>query len=241
MEHCPRMIQRIFDMNIKKHFLLLLCGWLLFHSCITLDIRRDWDTSSDRKKASQYTDHIPVTAQEIKECLIKDTAYYKIVLIYGLACPNCSDMFKKYYSGRWFETDTSNIRWYFVQNSCSGLDKTKLFLANHGITGVAMYYLRDDNPLFVSSRKNESQFDNLTRYITGNSVVSVGGIPFCFIVNKHGSVKMKYQETPNGTFYLTPMQVEDITLPITELDFKTVDTIRWNGNKLMQCTPHSCN
>lgn len=94
MEHCPRMIQRIFDMNIKKHFLLLLCGWISFHSCITLDIRRDWDTSSDRRKASQYTDHIPVTAQEIKECLITDTAHYKVVLIYGLACPNCSDMFK---------------------------------------------------------------------------------------------------------------------------------------------------
>lgn len=221
---------RLFFASIILFFFCMLQGCNLITIC--------YDTSRSIKKAASYTNQIPITVEELKRTMEEDTSHYKIVVLYDLCCEPCAYKCKNLYSQLIRQTDTSEIKWLFVKTSSGGMSSSEEFLNGCGIF-QKLYYLRDDTPKFAAKISNTERFLMISRFLADCPMINDGyGIPINYIVDKSGRIKLKCQEEGDGSFIIMPMQIEDITKPLRELDFQLMDTIMIKSQAI--CTPQGC-
>ncbi len=212
--------------------ILLITTLCLLSGCDNI-VRICIETPKRIEEASQYTDQIPITAEELKQLIVKDTSHYKIIVLYSVCCGHCLDMFNRTYSHMWQNSDTSQIKWYFIQDDCGGVKWNAEFLTKFGIN-TDMYYMKDTLPEFKTYTEN--RINNLINYIIPSSESTVDnmfGIPTNIIINKKGVAKIKKIKYKNNILrtstYSLPYYEKHDTIPPTlhflqNMDFTKTDT-----------------
>lgn len=230
-----------------KKYVIIISSMIvfLFSGCMF-----NVETSYKIKQAAKYTDQIPITVSDLKQMILDDTTHYKVVVVYYIGCQSCTETLKKYAAPLYNNADTSQLRFYFVQNHCGALKENKKYLEACGIS-APMYYLRDDTPEFSSrfpglfKSWNDEQNNNIANYIfPGCGINGSYGYPMCFVVDKHNHVKLQVNRYSDGVETLTPADLSAITVPIESLYFQAIDTIQFDyksykgGNN--KCTENKC-
>ena len=119
--------------------------------------------------------------------LVSDTTHSKVVVIYDIACHHCRENFAEY-ARLWHEMDTSQMRMYFVQTTCNDFPKVDELFASQNINPT-LYYLLDDTPAFVATRKNEGRYLSIARYLCGRTdLTSPNGIPHYYHADRQGNI-----------------------------------------------------
>lgn len=214
---------------LKRLPIIILC---LLSGCDNI-VRICIETPKRIEEATMYTDQIPITAEKLRQLVEKDTSHYKIIVLYSVCCGPCMDMFKHTYSHMWKNSDTSQIKWYFIQDDCSGVKWNTEFLTNFGIN-TTMYYLRDTLPEFKTY--TEHRINNLINYIipfSEHKVDNMFGVPTDIVINKKGVAKIEKVIYKNNTSrtstYSLPYYEKHDDIPPTlhflqKLDFTKTDT-----------------
>lgn len=181
------------------------------------------------KKSVEYTDHTPLTAENLRTMIMNDTAHYKIVVIYSYCCGPCQEQMRDIYAPMYKTIDTSECKMYFVLDDCGSLPWNADYLAQYGIT--ERYYLRDDDPMFKEG--NEHRLTNIANYVTQpqTAFTRCYYVPLTLIINKEGKVKQLaeiYNDMSFSTAYYLFKMVNIDSLNVQELDYDKIDTIVYN-------------
>ena len=208
------------------------------------------ETSRRIRQAAKYTDQIPITVAELKQMILDDTTHYKVVVVYYIGCQPCTESLKKYAAPLYNNADTSQLRFYFVQNHCGALKKNKEYLESCDIS-APMYYLRDDTPEFsgrfpgLFKSWNDEQNNNIAHYIfPGCGINGSYGYPMHFIIDKHNHVKLQVNRYSDAVLTLVPADLFAITAPIDSIDFYAIDTVQFEYNSYKvnnsKCKKNKC-
>ena len=186
------------------------------------------------EEAKNYTDQIPITIEELKTMIQSDTSHYKIVVIYSICCNPCMDAFKHTYSHLWKNSDTSQIRWYLLQEDCGGVKWNAKTMQQFGIYDK-MYYIRDDNEQFAHD--NEYKMNNLANLITSNNpnFDDIFGEPTSLVIDKKNNVKIRKIKYKGNKFRTASIDLRSYlysdTIPkiqtlqiLKNINFSTIDT-----------------
>lgn len=173
--------------HILKSLAVLALGAMLLQGCISVEVHTPWNREASIKAAQQYANHIPLTVEQLKMMLVSDTTHSKVVVIYDIACHHCRENFAEY-ARLWHEMDTSQMRMYFVQTTCNDFPKVDELFASQNINPT-LYYLLDDTPAFVATRRNEGRYLSIARYLCGRTdLTSPNGIPHYYHADRQGNI-----------------------------------------------------
>ena len=232
---------------MKHSKVLLVCIAILSAGC-TVNV----ETARKIKLSSKYTDQIPITVEELKAMLYEDTAHYQAVVIYSVGCPACEGAFRRFIVPVFKKTDSTLVKWYFIQDQCGALRENPKYLKIMGLGEPRMYYIRDDTPDFSVrfSRYFSKEIQDVNNRISnflfpGNGIDGNHGYPMCFIVNKQNNVKLQMEIYSDGVVETGTAMPLDTNLHINELDFHTMDTVcfgykSFRGGRKERCTEEQC-
>lgn len=226
-----------------KNIAFLIFSIILLSSCgfIETNIETDYKV----RTAHKYPDQIAITKEELKHKLINDTLHYKIVILYKPGCDGCESLFSEAIPKMWNSTDTSKIKWYFIQSDCGTLKWNRKFLEKNGIK-TTMYYFKSNKEKDFSPF-NSSKFNNLANYLFESQSTdfdNLGGIPANFIVDKKGRVKIQLSKYSDGTLRQGTLCINMLDDAVENINFSKADTTFCNYNDDMPeipvCSDHRC-
>lgn len=179
---------------------------LMLQGCITIEVNTLWNKKSSIRKAARYTNHIPLTVEQLRTMLsTPDSTHTKVVIMYDIGCSACRDCFQ-HYPNFLSQHDTTRTHIYFVQTTCNGFDRVDALFAKYGIN-TTLSYLLDDTPAFAATRDNDHRYVNIANYLCGRTDLTIPtGIPHYYIVDYDGSITVTQNIlglptricTPNG-------------------------------------------
>ena len=190
-----------------------------------------------REAQTKYTDHVPLTADDLRHMVIDDTVHYKIVVVYSYCCGPCQQAMPTVYTPLMHSLDTARCRMYFVLVDCGSLPWNADYLARYGIN--TRYYMRDTDSLFLLHVDGEltaqQDWANIANYVfqPRRAFTDCYGVPLTFIVSPDGRVKQEYIRFKDYS-YLTAYDLRDMvqrdSLTVYDLDFDRIDTVRYNSS-----------
>ncbi len=205
----------------RRFFIPISCMVILSALFASGCIRICYESPRKIRQAARYTSQIPLTVKELRSLIDQDTSQYKLVVLYSNCCGFCSKRFGDTYSPLWHQLDSSKVSWYFVQIDCGGVKWNEEYLKSYGIS-TTMYYIRDDSPEYLSCNGNITNC-LFGRHITDGSTAT----PTTYILDREGTLKLACYIYSDGTSSVEPIDLHLLPTSLDEMDFHTIDTIRW--------------
>lgn len=181
-----------------------------------------------------YPDYVAVTIADFKNLLLKDTADYKVVIIYDQQ-PYFESLIRSYYAPYLAkQNDLFSLSTYYVANDCGALVTCEKFMRRCRVTPNTYYYFRDNSPKFIAHgvARSADRGKNILQFMFDNAKdCEVADNNQTWVIDKQGHVKLavyayKDLESLNG---LSAMCLEDLySIPLNQIDFEKIDTISRN-------------
>lgn len=238
-----------------KKLTILLFAAVLFAGCMM-----EKPTVKNYRRVVKMDNLTPVTVEQLRQMIAADTTHYKVVVLTSSCCGPCLLAMRDVYPKKMAECDSSQVRWYFVEESYSTAQyMDKVFKTYH--IEEPRYWINDTLPQYrqlmmknmwqvvwnvifhYGENFEESGFDvadnslnNVVNAIAPQQQLITGpnGTPTTVMLDPQGCMKCTYVIYEDGTAMLEPTDIRDITVPVTELDYSKVDTLSYAPKV---CTP----
>lgn len=224
-----------------KYRLFLLIVSLVFsiYSCGIIQYCPP-ENERNLRLALKYTNQIPLTVKELKELIIYDSAHYKLIIFYSPCCGPCSIEMASTYRNA-FQNADSTVKFFFIQDDCTGVKYNEAYLKNFGISNQKLYYLRDTSCLFTT--KNAMRYTNIVANLfqTGVKINEPNAIPLNFIVSKEGNLKIvRYiSGSSDDSTNFHPMRISSLEgFDIRQIRFDIIDDIKLISDST--CSAEKC-
>ncbi|MBQ6742342.1 MAG: hypothetical protein IJR04_07135 [Bacteroidales bacterium] len=245
--------------HIIKSLAALAMGMMLLSGCMM-----EKPTVKNYRRVSAMPELTPVTVEQLRQLIDADTTHYKVVVLTSSCCGYCGQAMRDTYPHKMAECDSSQVHWYFVEESYGTAQYMDEVFRRHHIDSPR-YWINDTlpqyRPLMVKNMWTivwnliwhygadieelgwevaSNRLDNIVANIVPQSQpVSVSGVPTTLMLNPQGHMKCTYTIYNDSTAMLEPTDIRNITVPVTELDYNKVDTISFLPKV---CTPDGkCN
>ena len=238
-----------------KKLTILLFAAVLFAGCMM-----EKPTVKNYRRVVKMDNLTPVTVEQLRQMIAADTTHYKVVVLTSSCCGPCLLAMRDVYPKKMAECDSSQVRWYFVEESYSTAQyMDKVFKTYH--IEEPRYWINDTLPQYrqlmmknmwqvvwnvifhYGENFEESGFDvadnslnNVVNAIAPQQQLITGpnGTPTTVMLDPQGCMKCTCVIYEDGTAMLEPTDIRDITVPVTELDYSKVDTLSYAPKV---CTP----
>lgn len=231
-----------------KKLTVLLFAAVLFAGCMM-----DKPTVKNYRRVVKMDNLTPVTVEQLRQIISADTTHYKVVVLTSSCCGFCIMSMRDVYPRKMAECDSSQVRWYFVEESYSTAQyMDKVFKSYH--IEEPRYWINDTlpqyRPLMMKSMWSvvwnvifhygesleELGYDVADNYL--NNVVNAiapqpqlitgpNGIPTTVMLDPQGRMKCTYVIDEFGNTTFEPTDIRNINVPVTELDYTKVDTLSY--------------
>lgn len=247
-------------MQRTKLTIVMLAAVLLFSGCMM-----EKPTVKNYRRVSAMPELTPVTVEQLRQLIAADTTHYKVVVLTSSCCGYCGQAMRDTYPHKMAECDSSQVHWYFVEESYGTAQYMDEVFRRHHIDSPR-YWINDTlpqyRPLMVKNMWTivwnliwhygadieelgwevaDNRLNNIVNAIAPQSQVinDVHGVPTTLMLDPRGRMKCTYTIREDGTATFGPTDIRNITVPVTELDYNKVDTISFLPKV---CTPDGkCN
>lgn len=247
--------------NTGRLMVAIAIGTMLLTGC---SVRMQQPTVKNYQRVLAMDNLHPITVEQLRQIIASDTTHYKVVVITSACCGYCSLAMRDTYPAKMAECDSSLVRWIFVEYDYSSAQYMDEVFAQYHINGPR-YWLNDTLPqyrtlvaksLFEIVKNTfkywgqdfsaagydiaDNRMGNIVNTIAPQQepLSALDGTPATLLLDPKNRMKCTRYIDSNGTSRLEPTDIRDIKVPITELDFETIDT---TNTTPQQCTPESCN
>ena len=247
--------------KIVRIMMFIAVCTMLLSGC---SIQMQQPTVKNYKRVLAMDNLRPITVEQLRQIIASDTTHYKVVVITNACCGYCSLAMRDTYPTKMAECDSSMVRWIFIENDYSSAQYIDAVFAQYHIDGPR-YWINDTLPqyrtLMAKSMfeivKNtfkywgqdfsamgydiaDNRMGNIVNAIAPQQepLFTIDGVPTTLLLDPQNRMKCTRHIDADGTATLMPTDIQDIHVPITALDFKTIDTIT---STPQVCTPEGCN
>ena len=224
----------------------MLAAVLLFSGCMM-----EKPTVKNYRRVSAMPELTPVTVEQLRQLIAADTTHYKVVVLTSSCCGYCGQAMRDTYPHKMAECDSSQVHWYFVEESYGTAQYMDEVFRRHHIDSPR-YWINDTlpqyRPLMVKNMWTivwnliwhygadieelgwevaDNRLNNIVNAIAPQSQVinDVHGVPTTLMLDPRGRMKCTYTIREDGTATFGPTDIRNITVPVTELDYEKTDTI----------------
>ena len=217
-------------------------------------------TVKNYQKVSRMDNLTPVTVEQLRQMVAADTTHYKVVVLTSSCCGPCLMSMRDVYPRKMAECDISQVRWYFVETDYSTAQYMDKVFKAYNIDSPR-YWIDDTlpqyRPLMVKNmwtvvwnmiwnygksfeelglEEADGRLNNIVNAIAPQRqpITGPNGTPTTLMLDPKGRMKCTYVIDGSGNTTFEPTDIRDITVPVTELDYAKVDTLRY-APKI--CTP----
>ncbi len=233
---------------MMQRLTFLLLGAVLFAGC-----QMEKPTVKNYRRVVAMENLTPVTVERLRQLIAADTTHYKVVVLTSSFCGPCLMSIRDVYPKKMAECDSSQVRWIFVEESYGTAQyMDEVFSAHH--IDSPRYWIDDTlpqyRPLMLKSMwtvvwnllwhhgasyeelgwdEDENRLNNIVNAIAPQPHLITGpnGTPTTVMLDPQGRMKCSYTIDPSGNATLEPTDIRDIAVPVTELDYTRVDTLRY--------------
>lgn len=247
--------------NVVKLLIGVAVCTMLLTGC---SIQMQQPTVKNYKRVLAMDELRPITVEQLRQIIASDTTHYKVVVITSACCYYCSLAMRDTYPTKMAECDSSLVRWIFVEYDYSTAQYMDEAFTKYHIDGPR-YWINDTLPqyrtlmaksLFEIVRNTfkywgqdfsaagydiaDNRMGNIVNAIAPQQELlsAIDGTPTTLLLNPKNHMKCTRYIDAGGTATLMPTEIQDIHVPVTALDFKTIDTIT---STPQVCTPEGCN
>ena len=233
----------------------MLAAVLLFSGCMM-----EKPTVKNYRRVSAMPELTPVTVEQLRQLIAADTTHYKVVVLTSPCCGYCVLSMRDVYPRKMAECDSSLVRWYFVVESYSSAQYADELYRTYHIDSPR-YWIDDTlpqyRPLMVKNmwtmvwnmiwnygksfeelglEEADGRLNNIVNAIAPQRqpITGPNGTPTTLMFDPQGRMKCTLVIDGSGNSTFEPTDIRDITVPMTELDYAKVDTLRY-APKI--CTP----
>ena len=233
-------------MQRTKLTIVMLAAVLLFSGCMM-----EKPTVKNYRRVSAMPELTPVTVEQLRQLIAADTTHYKVVVLTSSCCGYCGQAMRDTYPHKMAECDSSQVHWYFVEESYGTAQYMDEVFRRHHIDSPR-YWINDTlpqyRPLMVKNMWTivwnliwhygadieelgwevaDNRLNNIVNAIAPQSQVinDVHGVPTTLMLDPRGRMKCTYTIREDGTATFGPTDIRNITVPVTELDYEKTDTI----------------
>jgi hypothetical protein len=222
--------------NVK---IITIISVFLFQSCGAIWICKE--TKYNFKNSDKYNNLTNITIDELKQLIVSDTSHYKVLILYSPCCGPCTAHMEKTYKEVY--NNNSSVKFYFVNESCGGLNHVEEFINYYGYKET-LYYIKDSSKNYKWN--NIERYNNIINYLfeenTSKKITGTYGIPISCVISKDNKLKKMlchYSNESDTIYRYIPLPLHSIgSQKIKEIDYVKIDSI--NILKYEYCTPKGC-
>ena len=226
----------------------MLAAVLLLAGCMM-----EKPTVKNYRRVSTMPELTPVTVEQLRQLIAADTTHYKVVVLTSPCCGYCVLSMRDVYPRKMAECDTSLVRWYFVVDRTYHIDSPRywiddtmpqyrpLMVKNMWTVVWNLIWHYGQSYEEVGYEMADNRLNNIVNAIAPQSqtINDVFGVPTTLMLDPKGCMKCTYTIGEDGTTTFGPTDIRDITVPVTELDYRKIDTLSFLPKV---CTPEGkCN
>ena len=230
----------------------------LLQGCMMIQVEQP--TVKNYRKVARMERLTPVSVEQLRQMIAADTTHYKVVVLTSSCCGPCEMSMRDTYPKKMAESDTSKVRWIFVEESYSTAQYMDRVFASHHLDHPR-YWIDDTLPqyrqlmmknmwqvawnVYLHNGENISdvvhdydgnRLNNIVNAIAPqrHSITGPNGTPTTVMLDPKGHMKCTLVIHPDGHTTFEPTDIRDITVPVTHLDYSHVDTLSYIP---LVCTP----
>lgn len=256
----------LYLMAMKRHLLIFL-SVLMLSGCGAIQMEKP--TVKNYNKVMAMSELTPITVEQLRQMIATDTTHYKVVVITSATCGPCLMAMRDTYPQKMAECDTSLVRWYFIEEDYSSAQYLDETLRQLNIN-YPRYWINDTlpqyRPLMVKSmwqmvwfvfrywgqdysaagiEVDDNRLTNIINALAPSEPHPINdlGTPTTMMFNPSGKLKCSLLQDYYGYNGLYPTDIRDISVPVTQLDYMAVDTLRAPTSANSEpkvCTPEGC-
>lgn len=238
-----------------KRLTIVVFTAVLFAGCMM-----EKPTARNYRKVLQMEELTPITVAQLKQMIAADTTHYKVVVLTSSCCGPCHISMRDVYPRKMAECDSNRVRWYFIEERYSTAQYMDKVFANYHID-APRYWINDTlpqyRPLMVKKMRTllwnvmrhrgasyeelgwdvaDNRMNNIVNDIApqAQTITGPNGTPTTMLLDPQNRMKCTYVVDANGNATFEPADIRDVTVPVTDLDYTVVDTLRYVPQV---CTP----
>lgn len=247
--------------KIVRIMMFIAVCTMLLSGC---SIQMQQPTVKNYKRVLTMDNLRPITVEQLRQIIASDTTHYKVVVITSACCGYCALAMRDTYPAKMAECDSSMVRWIFIENDYSSAQYMDEVFAQYHIDGPR-YWINDTLPQYrtlmaksmfeivkntfkywgqdfsaMGYDVSDNRMGNIVNAIVPQQepLFAIDGVPTTLLLDPQNRMKCTRHIDAGGTSRLEPTDIRDIKVPVTELDFGTIDTIT---STPQVCTPEGCN